>query len=142
MNPVLLDTHTLVWQLEDNPQLGRQAAEQAEAPAQNGAQLVSAMTFLEVAMLAQRRRLDLHQPVASWRQKVLDLGIVEVPLGIVEVSMSGDIGILAAQLDGFPADPADRIITATAMALGATLITADSNILEWTGPLSRQDARK
>ena len=135
MNPVLLDTHTLVWQLEDNPQLGRQAAEQAEAPAQNGAQLVSAMTFLEVAMLAQRRRLDLHQPVASWRQKVLDLGIVEV-------SMSGDIGILAAQLDGFPADPADRIITATAMALGATLITADSNILEWTGPLSRQDARK
>ena len=86
-------------------------------------------------MLAQRRRLDLHQPVASWRQKVLDLGIVEVP-------MSGDIGILAAQLDGFPADPADRIITATAMALGATLITADSNILEWTGPLSRQDARK
>ena len=135
MNPVLLDTHALVWQMEDYPQLGRQAAEQADAAAQNGVQLVSAMTFWEVAMLAQRHRLGLAQPVASWRQKVLELGIVEVP-------MSGDIGILAAQLDGFPADPADRIITATAMVRGATLITADSKILEWTGPLSRHDARK
>ena len=36
MNPVLLDTHTLVWQLEDNPQLGRQAAEQAKPQHKTG----------------------------------------------------------------------------------------------------------
>lgn len=135
MNPVLLDTHALVWQMEDNPRLGREAAEQSDAAALNGIQLVSAMTFWEVAMLAQRQRLDLAQSVATWRQQVLELGIVEV-------AVSGDIGILAAQLDDFHPDAADRIITATAIAKGATLITADSKILEWTGQLNRHDARK
>ena len=135
MNPVLLDTHALVWQLEDYSELGRQAARLSDAAARNGALLVSAMTFWEVAMLAQRRRLALSLPSAIWRQRALDLGIVEIPV-------SGDIGIVAAELEEFPADPADRIITATAMAQGATLITADSSILGWSGQLACHDARK
>ena len=134
MNPVLLDTHALVWQMEENARLASQAAQQADSAASIGLLLVSAMTFWEVAMLARRGRLALTQPPASWRLRVLELGLVEIP-------MSGDIGVLAAELEGFPADPADRIITATAMAQGATLITADARILEWTGQLSRHDAR-
>ncbi len=135
MNPVLLDTHALVWQLEDNRRLGRQAAQQADTAASNGLLLVSAMTFWEVAALAQRGRLALTQPAGSWRLRVLELGVLEIPV-------SGDIGVLAAELEGFPADPADRIITATAMAQGATLITADAGILGWNGTLERHDARK
>ena len=112
MNPILLDTHTLVWQLEDYPQLGRQAARLFDAAARDGIQLVSAMTFWEVAMLAQPRRLALSLPSAIWRQRALELGIVEIPV-------SGEIGIVAAELEDFPPDPADRIIAATAMAQGA-----------------------
>ena len=62
-------------------------------------------------------------------------------LGIQEVPVSGDIGILAAELEDFPRDPADRIIAATALTRGATLITADTSILGWQGTLSRHDAR-
>ena len=94
---------------------------------------MSAMSFWEVAMLVQRRRLVLAQPVANWRHNVLELGIVEIPV-------SGDIGILATELEDFPLDPADRVFAATAMVHGAGLITADASILGWQGQLSCHDA--
>ena len=134
MNPVLLDTHALVWLVEDFAQLGRRAAHQADVAAESGALLVSAFTFWEVTMLALRRKLALSQPVIIWRRRVVEIGIIEVPV-------SGEIGILAAELEDFPADSADRIITATALTQNATLITADKRILEWGGQLNRQDAR-
>ena len=94
---------------------------------------MSAMTFREVAMLVARHRLGLVQPVSNWRHKVLELGITEIPV-------SGDIGILATELEDFPLDPADRIIAATAMVHGAKLITAYASIMRWKGQLSRYDA--
>ena len=134
MNAILMDTHALVWLLEGDEQLGHEARQLADGAARVDTLLVSAMTFWEVAMLARRHRLVLAQPVANWRRKVLDLGVTEIP-------MSADIGILATELEGFPPDPADRIIGATAAVQAATLITADSSILRWKGPMSRHDAR-
>ena len=134
MIPVLLDTHVLVWLLEDYSQLGRRAAHRADTAARTGVLLVSAITFWEVALLAMRHRVTLAQTVAGWRRRVLDLGIEEI-------SVSGDIGILATELEGLPADPADRIIAATASTQGAVLVTADQKILDWKGQLARHDAR-
>ncbi len=133
MMAVLLDTHALVWLLEGDQHLGHEARRLADMAAREDTLLVSAMSFWEVAMLVQRRRLGLVQPVANWRHKVLELGIAEIP-------MSGDIGILATELEDFPLDPADRIIAATAMVHGARLITADASILGWKSQLSRHDA--
>ena len=45
----------------------------------------------------------------------------------------------AATLTDFHADPADRLIVATALA-GHRLVTSDRRILEWPGKLSRLDA--
>ena len=133
MTAVLLDTHALVWLLEGDEHLGNEARRLADTAVKEDALLVSAMTFWEVAMLVQRHCLVLVQPVANWRRNVLELGIAEIPV-------TGDIGILAAELEAFPPDPADRIIAATAMAHGARLITADAKILGWKGQLSRHDA--
>ena len=135
MNTVLLGTHALVWLLEDHTQLGRQAAQLADGAAIRGALLVSAITFWETAMLVGRRRLAIAHSMPIWRRRVFEVGIEEV-------AMTGEIGILAAELKDFPADPADRIIAATAMARGATLLTADSRILAWQGQLSSHDARR
>lgn len=132
---VLLDTHALVWLLEGDQNLGHEAQRLADTAAREDTLLVSAMTFWEVAMLVQRRRLILVQPVANWRHNVLELGISEIPV-------SGDIGILATEFEDFPPDPADRIIAATAMVHGARLITADAGILGWPGQLSRHDAHE
>ena len=134
LNPVLMDTHVLVWLLEGNDHLGKQTRQLCEASAREDALLLSAITFWEVSMLARRGRLALAESVVLWRQKVMGLGVVEIPV-------SGDIGILATEFQNFQSDPADRMITATAAVQGATLITADTAILRWRNPLGRQDAR-
>jgi PIN domain nuclease of toxin-antitoxin system len=86
-------------------------------------------------MQAARGRIALEPSVDRWRLRVLGLGIQEVTL-------TGDIAIAAARLPDFHADPADRIIVATGMAAGATLVTADDRILGWPGKLKRHDARR
>jgi len=96
---------------------------------------VSAMTFWEIALLAGKRRVALGPPLQHWRRDFLAQGLLEVPV-------TGAIGIAAAELHGFHADPSDRIIVATAYELDATLLTADRRILGWPGDLRRQDARR
>ncbi len=130
---VLLDTYALVWLVEGVERLGPESRRLADDAAKQEELLVSAITFWEVAMLAQRERLVLTRPVAEWRRSVLEIGIAEAPL-------SGHIGILATELDGLPQDPADRMIVATAMEHGATLVTADRPLLGWPGGLPRHDA--
>ena len=134
MSAVLLDTHALVWLMADDASLGRRSGELAEEARTTDGLFVSAVSFWELAMLSARGRVTLDRPVRAWRHSVLALGIDEVPL-------SGSLGILATELEGFPADPADRMIAATAMEAGATLVTADASILAWTGHLIRHDAR-
>ena len=134
MSGVLLDTHALVWLSDADPRLGPRSLSLADDALNGEELLVSAISFWEVALLAARGRVRLGQPVASWRRGLMGLGLIEVPL-------SGIVGILATELEGLPADPADRMITATAMEEGATLVTADANLLAWTGHLTRHDAR-
>lgn len=86
-------------------------------------------------MLAGRGRLELPAPVAAWRREILATGLQELPV-------DGEVGIQAAQLQDFHADPADRILVATAMLRGATLVTADRKILRWSDQLSCVDARR
>lgn len=132
-SPVLLDTNALIWSVEGDSRIGFRSRDITDTALREDRLLVSAVSFWEIAMLAMRGRINLAYPPGEWRQTALRLGIGEIPL-------TGDIGIRAAELDGLPGDPADRMITATAMAQGATLITADSRILEWAGELARHDA--
>ena len=83
-------------------------------------------------MLQEKGRIDLTWDVRAWRTRLLQDGLIEIPV-------DGDIAIRANELTGFYADPADRLIVATALG-GHTLVTADECILSWTGRLSRVDA--
>ena len=135
MRQVLLDTHALWRLLGGEVSFGREARRTIRAALRSDGLLVSAISFWEIAMLRSRRRLSLDTSVSAWRQQVFQFGIKEV-------AVSGDIGIAAAELSGFHADPADRILAATAALGGATLLTADDRILTWNGELRRQDARR
>ena len=84
-------------------------------------------------MRAQKGRLDLGQHLDTWREELLQNGIVEIPV-------NGVIAARAALLTGMHGDPADRIIVATALE-GHRLLTADTRILNWPGQLNRLDAR-
>lgn len=135
MSAVVLDTHTLIWLMEEDQSLGQESRQLADAAVRGNGLLVSAITFWEVAMLARRNRINIGLPPVSWRQRVLELGLEEILL-------SGDIGILATELENFHPDPADRIIVATVLTYGAALVTADERILEWSGNLARHNAHR
>ena len=131
---VLLDTHALIWLMEEDRRLGRESRRLADAALRDDQLTVSAVTFWETAMLQRLGRIELVLPAENWRRAVCDLGIGEIPV-------SGDIGLTAAALEDFPLDPADRFIAATAIREHATLVTADRHVLGWAGGLIRRDAR-
>ena len=96
--------------------------------------VVSAISFWEMGMLIQKRRFELPEGLTGWRRDVLNRGLVEV-------RVDGEIGLTAGLLTYEHGDPADRLIVATAICSGATLLTADRLILGWDGPFTCQDAR-
>lgn len=132
---IILDTHVLIWFAEDISDLGRRAAAEADEALRCDELAVSAISFWEIAMLAQKGRLALADRPATVRRKTLEQGIREI-------AIDGTIGIRAADLTAFHGDPADRIIVATALANEATLITADQPIRRWRGSLKTRDARR
>ena len=112
--------------------LGSVARREIERAWQSDELAVSAISFWEVTMLVDKRRIRLSDDVHTWRREHLEQGVVEIPV-------DGDIGIRAAGLIDFHADPADRLIVATALA-GHRLVTSDRRILGWSGSLNRLDA--
>jgi len=131
---ILFDTQTLYWWRINQARLGPAAFNLLSAAWQADDAAVSAISFWEIRMLQEKGRLSLPTDADSWRQELLADGLVEIPL-------TGDIGIRAAALANFHGDPADRMIVATALA-GHRLVTSDRQILAWDGPLDRINARR
>ena len=131
---ILLDTHAAIWLALDEG-LGKQSQRIADKALADDRLAISAISFWELAMLITKRRLRALKSAGEQRAKLLSAGIRELPL-------TGEIAILAAELENLHADPADRIIAATAIAHDATLMTADGNLLRWRHRLKRQDAER
>ena len=85
-------------------------------------------------MLIEKQRLTMQLELADWRFELLQAGLLEIPL-------RGTTAIHAGQLRLFHGDPADRMIVATAIENGATLMTADDKILSWNQLNEKIDAR-
>jgi PIN domain nuclease of toxin-antitoxin system len=64
-----------------------------------------------------------------------------VQTGLLEIPLKGPTAIRAGQLRLFHGDPADRMIVATAIEIGATLMTADTTILSWKALRQKINAR-
>ena len=130
---ILLDTHVLVWLLSDEQQLGNQTRQMIDQAWSSNEAAVSAISFWEVAMLQDKGRLVLTPDLMAWRTGLLDDGLIELPV-------TGQIGIQAVSLEDFHNDPADRLIVATALS-GHQLVTVDTKILDWPGSINAVDAR-
>jgi PIN domain nuclease of toxin-antitoxin system len=132
---ILIDTHVLIWLDEGTGNLGEKSRVLIDQAMQEGKLTVSAISFWEIAMLVQKKRVQIKMDLAAWRLNLLEQGLIEIPI-------HGTIALSAGQLRDFHGDPADRIIVATAMENPATLITADEKILNWAKPLRTFDARE
>jgi len=118
LSTVLLDTHALHWWSAEPGQLSA-AASRVVASADELA--VSAISWYELAWLATHERIALAIPVRSWLGQ---LGRQVRTLGVTPA-----IADTAASLpSSFPGDPADRLIYATAIEHGLSLVTKDRRL--------------
>ena len=125
MTTALLDTHVLIWWLNDLTRLSPQQKEVVEAATPDTPLHVSDISLWEVAMLQSLGRIRLALPQREWLDRA-----VAPPL----VRRHGISPAIAAEVaalpDSFHRDPADRILVATARVLGATLLTSDRRIAD------------
>jgi PIN domain nuclease of toxin-antitoxin system len=121
----VLDTHAWIWYATDDRRLSRQARTRIGKADRLGVHPVSSW---EIAMLVAHGRLRLRQEVAEWIEAALERPKIEL------LPFSPRAAVRAAGLgDGFPGDPADRFIVATALEMGAPLISSDQSIEAWGG---------
>ena len=127
MSLVLLDTHAWVWLMNGSERLGPKARKAIQRSLAEEAVLVSAISPWEVAMLVGKGRLVLDRDVGEWIEAALALP------GMRLEPISPDVAVASTRLPGtLHADPADRLIEATARHHGSTLITSDQLLLDYS----------
>lgn len=122
---LLLDTHVVVWLMLGIPKLGERAREVIDSAFREDRAAISAITVWEIGVLVSKKRIDLYRDVLDWVRDALALP------GVTLVPLEPEIAVASTRLPfEMHADPADRILVATARHLGATLVTADGALLE------------
>ena len=124
---VLLDTHIWVWETAGGTQLSPSTRRIINEAAQTGQLRLSAISIWEVSLLALRGKIKLGLPAPAW------VAEARAKSRITLEPVNGEIALEAGNLPGgFRSDPADQIIVATARLTGATLLTRDSRILNYS----------
>lgn len=124
--PVLLDTCAAIWLMNGDPmsQASRDAIRQAQA--EGSGVHVSPISAWEIATLVSKNRLHLTLAPEAWFDRLLSLP------GVRLAPLSPAVLIQSAFLPGTPPkDPANRIVAATARALGHTVVTRDTELIPY-----------
>ena len=121
----LLDTHVLLWWLDDRDRLSAAQREIINGVNNKAPLLVSDISLWEVAMLHSLGRIRLLIPLREWLDKAAAPPLVQ-RYGI-SPAIAAEVAALPAS---FHRDPADRILVATARVLGAALLTQDRRIID------------
>lgn len=123
---IVLDTHVWVWWISDPDKLSRKARRSIDEAIAERSIYVSSISAWEVALLVLRDRLTLTMDVRDWVARSESLPFLNF------VPVDNAIALKSTHLPGrFHSDPADRIIVATALVLGAPLITKDRKLLSY-----------
>ena len=126
---LLLDTNAIVYLATGAP-MRPDAIDRIAAAAGQALLLVSPISAWEIGNVSRpknsRRSIDFLPDPTTWFRTFMTAH------GVVLTPFSPEIGIAAAYLpEGLHGDPADRLLTATARALGAAMVTRDRDILAY-----------
>jgi PIN domain nuclease of toxin-antitoxin system len=119
----VLDTHVWLWLAEGARPLDPATVSRIDEARPSGEVFVSVMSIWELALLEASRKIYLSLPLSEWVQASIGTRTVVV------AALTPGIAIASTRLPGeIHRDPSDRIIVATARALGATLVTRDRRL--------------
>ncbi len=119
---IVLDTHAWLWWLSDPERIPARTRSRIDAALDDGVLAVSAISAWEVAMLVATGRIELAMPVDD-----LITACEKMP-GFSLLPLTARVAASAARLAPLHPDPADRFISATALAANATLVTKDERL--------------
>ena len=120
---IVLDTHVWIWWAAEPQQLSEPARRAIEDAIERRQLYLSCISVWEIAMLADRGRLELTNAVDDWIAASHALPFLAF------VPVDSRIALRAVRLPGsFHQDPADRMIVATALVLGARVVTKDERM--------------
>ncbi len=124
MPGIVVDTHTIVWYLEDDPRLSVRAAEALDsATAAGDAILIPSVCLVELTYLIEKHRL----PAVVRETLVQTLYDPASPCSLVPLDRAVADALRRVPRNEVP-DLPDRIIAATAVALAVPLVSHDSKI--------------
>jgi len=114
---ILLDTHSLLWWLDNDDRLSRRAREAIQNPITQV--LVSVGSLWEIGIKQQLGKLKASNLVNNFQKELDDAGFVELPI-------SGVHAIRAAVLPINHRDPFDRLLIAQAEIENVPIVSRDS----------------
>jgi PIN domain nuclease of toxin-antitoxin system len=123
---LLLDTHLLLWAAGQPKKLPRKARTLIEAPSNE--LFFSAASLWEIVIKRGLGREDFKVDPRLLRRGLLDNGYGELPVASEHV-------VAVESLAAIHKDPFDRILVAQATVEGFALLTVDSTIAKYGGPV-------
>ncbi len=125
---LLLDTHLLLWAAGHPERLPPMASSLIESPEHE--LTFSAASLWEVAIKEGLGRADFQVDARLLRRGLLDNGYQELPITSQHV-------VAIKNLPPIHRDPFDRLLVAQATVEGIILLTADSLVAQYPGPIQR-----
>jgi PIN domain nuclease of toxin-antitoxin system len=117
---IVLDTHAWIWFAVESGRLSARARHAIDGADGLG---VCAVSCWEAAMLVEKGRMRLDRDVLTFVRQALALPRVAL------LPLTPEAAVAAARMaSSSPADPADRMIAATALEAGAPVVTKDSRL--------------
>lgn len=121
---ILLDTCAVIWDALDRQQLTGKALSAINKADEFNALIISDITIWEIAMLVHKERIKIGTTASNFVNLYLqtrNISVIQISPEIAELSVN-----FGPEINK---DPADRIISATAIIQNAQLITADQNLI-------------
>ncbi|MGB0678981.1 MAG: type II toxin-antitoxin system VapC family toxin [Polyangiales bacterium] len=122
---IFLDTCALLWWTLAPKHLSDKAQRALDEAMEHKALFVSSISFWEIGIKVQRRRLSIGCSIEEYSRRVQSLKTLHV----LDVTLSDWLQSLALQWEH--RDPADRVIVASAMARTWPLVTKDAHMLAY-----------
>lgn len=119
---LLLDTHVVLWLALEPARISKRARSSIGSARQNSEGLaISDISLLEITSLHRKGRINLNAGLEVF------LTEIEARFIVLPISSRACARSIALPVN-YPQDPADRMIGATALVEGLTLLTADDGI--------------